>query len=88
MFLLEYIVVGFFWNILLVGIRYVETDLNFYLFFSLQPPSAVSLLVKWIMQNKRVSLSIFEESSSILNYNFTPSLDRLQQTRRTRPDSD
>ena len=75
----QYIVVGFFWNILLVAVRYVETVLNFFLFFSLQLFSAISLIIKWILQNGRVSLSIFEESSSILNYNFRSSLHRFQR---------
>ena len=64
----QYIVVGFFWNILLVAIRYVKTFKKFY-FFLTSASSAIFLLVKWVLQNKRVSSSIFEKCF-ILNHNF------------------
>jgi hypothetical protein len=65
-------VVGFFWNILLVAVRYVNR-LKISAFFLLtSTSSAIFLLVKWILQNKRVSLSIFEKKcSSILNCKFS-----------------
>ena len=58
-----YIVVGFFWNILLVAVRYVKPLLSFPPFFFLTSvSSAITLLVKWVLQNTRVRLSIFGKS--------------------------
>ena len=48
-----------------------KNPLNFLLFFLTSAFSAISLLIKWIVQNKRVNSSIFEKHSFILNYNLS-----------------